>query len=144
MQVICVTASKYISPIATKQTYMAYVPAVLVTAGIAVLSLIEQEHAPRVGANDKLAHAVSYAVLGFCWMIPFKARITQTKSLILQSLCVVLACTAYGLLIEALQRFCTLTRSGEMADLMADFIGAVAGVLVWMLYWFISKSKSHV
>lgn len=40
----------------------------------------------------------------------------------------------YGLLMEALQRFCTLTRSGEMADLIADIIGTVF-VLIMIALW---------
>jgi VanZ family protein len=30
---------------------------------------------------------------------------------------------------EILQRFCTLTRSGEMADIYADALGALLGLL---------------
>ena len=37
---------------------------------------------------------------------------------------------AYGLLMEVLQRYCTVSRTGELSDLMADMGGALLGVIV--------------
>ena len=43
---------------------------------------------------------------------------------------------AYGALMEILQRYCTLTRSGEMADIYADCLGAIIGALfIALLYY---------
>ena len=137
MPAICVTESKSICPIARKQSYMAYLPAVLVAAGIAVLSLLEVGHAPQVPVSDKWSHGVAYGLLA----------VSLVAALLHNGHCswrayggTVVACAAYGLLIEALQRFCTMTRSGNMADLLADFIGAITGVaLVSMLKWLNAK-----
>ena len=71
-------------------------PAVLLTAGIAILSLTESTHMPAVSVSDKLMHGVMYLLL--------------------------------------LQYACTLTRSGEWIDLLADFLGALIGVLLMILF----------
>lgn len=112
-------------------------PAVLVAAGIAVLSLMEQQHVPTVRINDKLVHAIMYTVLSASiligWLVNGKRHWKWWMRAVLYS-------SVYGLLMEALQRFCTLTRSGEMADLLADVIGAVVGtVIVWLISKIINK-----
>lgn len=130
MPAICVTELKYTSPIVTKTSYMAFLPAVVMTAGIAVLSLTESNHMPSVQVSDKIAHGLMYALLTAAWLAPL-LRLSHTR--VIPYISVVFSVTAYGALMEILQRFCTLTRSGEMADLFADFIGALIGVfLVWL------------
>lgn len=133
MPVICVTELKFTCPIVLKKSYMAYVPAVLMTVGIAVVSLWEAPHLPPpvMSLGDKVLHGLMYTVLAICWMVPVvKSQITNHKSQITNYLIVVLCVTAYGALMEVLQRFFTLTRSGEMADVLADFIGALLGVMI--------------
>ena len=127
MPVICVTELKFTCPIVLNKYHMSYVPAVLVTAGIAVLSLTESTHMPSVSVNDKLVHGVMYAVLAAAWLIPMMLR---TRLRVRTYLYVCVGATLYGALMEALQRYCTLTRSGDMADLVADFVGAVIGVSI--------------
>jgi VanZ family protein len=109
---------------------MAFVPAVVVTAGIAVVSLWENPQVPQaLSMSDKVAHGLMYTVMAMAWAFPIlKSQIINLKSQIPLGIGVCLAVTAYGALMEVLQRFCTLTRSGEMADLYADFFGALAGV----------------
>ena len=130
---------------------MAYVPAVLMTVGIAVVSLWEAPHLPPpvMSLGDKVLHGLMYTVLAICWMVPVvKSQITNHKSQITNYLIVVLCVTAYGALMEVLQRFCTLTRSGEMADVLADFIGALIGVIIVGIYFYcrhivITSSRHH-
>ena len=137
MPVICVTELKSTCPIVLNKYHMSFVPAVLVTAGIAVLSLTESTHMPSVSVNDKLVHGVMYAVLAVAWLVPIGLR---TRLRVRTYLYVCVGATLYGLLMEVLQRFCTMTRSGNMADLLADFIGAITGVaLVAMLKWLNAK-----
>ena len=112
---------------------MAYVPAVLMTVGIAVVSLWEAPHLPPpvMSLGDKVLHGLMYTVLAICWCVPITLKRPQTISNYLkQAIRVCLCVTAYGALMEVLQRFCTLTRSGEMADVLADFIGALLGVMI--------------
>ena len=114
-----------------------FLPAVLLTAGIAVLSLTESNHMPSVQMSDKIAHGLMYALLALAWLAPL-LRISRTR--VIPYICVVFSVTAYGALLEILQRFCTLTRSGEMADLLADFLGALVGVILVALFE-ISRSR---
>jgi VanZ family protein len=117
---------------------MTFVPAVLITVGIAVLSLMESTHMPSVSVSDKILHGVMYALLASAWLIPVLLRV---PSRVRTYLYVCVGVTMYGALIEVLQRFCTLTRSGDMADLLADFIGALLGVAgVAMLKWLNNKT----
>jgi VanZ family protein len=114
------------------KSYIAFLPAVLLTVAVAVVSLWESPHVPRAMAiHDKLMHGLMYTVLAISWAVPIaKFQISNIKYQISNYLLVCLCVTAYGALIEVLQRFCTLTRSGEMADLLADFIGALIGVAI--------------
>lgn len=129
---------------------MAYVPAVLMTVGIAVVSLWEAPHLPReVAMHDKMMHGLMYTVLAVSWMVPITLKLPQTISNYLKpAIWVCLCVTAYGALMEVLQRYCTLTRSGEMADLLADFIGALIGVIIVGIYFYcrhivITSSRHH-
>ena len=133
MRVIFVTELKSISPIAPLKSYMAFVPAMLIAAGIAVLSLTESNHLPSVSLNDKLAHGLSYALLAASLM---GALVYNRHGRIRTYLYVCVATTSYGVLMEALQRFCTLSRTGEMADVYADCLGAIIGVLLIALLYY--------
>ena len=108
-------------------------PAVLLTVGIAVISLWEAPHLPPpvMSLGDKVLHGLMYTVLAIAWMIPVSRRAPKRWPLYVY---VCLAVTAYGALMEVLQRFCTLTRSGEWMDLLADFLGALLGVLIMILF----------
>lgn len=108
---------------------MAFLPAVLITVGIAVLSLTESTQMPSVSLNDKLVHGVMYALLAASWMMPVRRPVW-----------IIAAVTLYGILIELLQHYCTLTRSGEWRDVLADFIGALVGVgIVVFIKWLHNK-----
>lgn len=129
MPAICVTVSKFTCLIARK-SYMTYLPAVLLTVGIAILSLTESTHMPSVSLNDKVMHGLLYTLLAVSWMIPVRRPVW-----------VCVGVTVYGALLELLQHYCTLTRSGEWLDVLADFIGAIIGVLiviVWRRHFMIS------
>ena len=119
---------------------MSFVPAVLVTAGIAVLSLTESTHMPSVSVNDKVVHGVMYAVLAAAWLVPMVLR---ARLRVRTYLYVCVGATLYGALMEALQRYCTLTRSGDMADLIADFIGALIGVALVAMITIVHKSYNR-
>ena len=113
---------------------MVYVPAVLFTAGIAILSLTESTHMPSVSLNDKAVHGLMYALLAGSWMLPvIKQRQTISNDL-KPAIWVCLCVTAYGALLEVLQHYCTMTRSGEWLDVLADLIGAIIGVLIVILW----------
>ena len=122
---------------------MAFLPAVLMTAGIAFLSLWEQPHLPQeIAMHDKIMHGLMYTVLAVSWMAPIgKSHVSNLKFQIRSAVWVCIGATTYGGLMEILQRFCTRTRSGELADLYADAIGAFIGVVIVVV---ITKSRNHV
>lgn len=98
----------------------------MLTVGIAVLSLWEYPQIPKeIPASDKVLHAIMYALLSIAWISP--AAYQRAAKLSIYAL-VLVSVSVYGALMEILQRFCTLSRSGEMADLYADFIGAFIGL----------------
>ena len=137
MQATSVTVSKYTCPIVLNRSHMTYLPAVILTVGIAIMSLTESTHMPSVSLNDKLLHGAMYALLAVTWALPLRKLSTFNFHLSTYIICGV---TAYGALMEILQRFCTLTRSGEMADLLADFLGAFVGTMIVLLFE-ISRSR---
>ena len=128
MRATCATESKFTCLSVVRKSYLAYLPAVLLTVAIAVVSLIEAPRIPEsVSMSDKMMHGIMYVFLAIAWMVPVSSK--HPRSVFGYST-VCLAVTAFGALMEILQRYCTLTRSGEMADLYADFLGALAGVLI--------------
>jgi VanZ family protein len=95
-----------------------------VAVAICVLSLLPvQPHLPEVHFLDKLLHALAYLCLSF---LLFASQLPGPRPrLVLMS---VLASLLLGGLIELAQ---PLThRDRELADLMADLAGAVAGALL--------------
>lgn len=112
----------------SKHQWLDLIPAALLTVGIAIVSLWEQPNMPvMLSAKDKLLHGAMYTLLAITWMLPMQRRF---PSRIMPYVYVWMAVTFYGAIMEALQRFCTLSRTGEMADLYADAIGALIGVAI--------------
>ena len=108
------------------------IPAVLLTVGITIVSLIENPHLPaEMAMRDKLLHGFMYTLLTISWIVPLTREPSPITSNRLQLYVLVfLSVTAFGALLEVLQRFCTLTRSGEMADVLADGVGAIIGIIL--------------
>lgn len=115
------------------QRWLAYLPAVFIAAGIAILSLSEQ--APQLlppSASDKLLHGLAYCVLAFSLVFAFVFRRT---SLIRHYAYSFLLTIAYGALIELLQYWCTSTRTAEWGDFLADVVGALVGILIGLVFY---------
>ena len=118
-----------------------YIPAVVIAVGIAVLSLWEQPQIPpAMTMNDKLAHGLLYALLAISMMAGVKR---DARMRVRTYLYVCALATSYGALMEILQRFCTLTRSGEMMDLYADAIGALIGVIIVAILSIINRKSAN-
>ncbi len=99
-------------------------PIWLVMSGIILLSVLIASLIPiqqgTTMPNDKLLHLLTYLMLGL-W---FGALYTPERFAH-----VGLGLGLFGLVIECLQ-FTTSYRSFELADLLADVIGAIAGLLL--------------
>lgn len=109
----------------------AYIPTVLAAALILYLSLLRE---PRfsmplngiVPHADKLMHALMYLILGAI-VAHDTYRLTGATSLRLFIVCL-LSIIAFGGAIELLQEYCFPPRQGEWLDLLADAVGAAAGL----------------
>jgi VanZ family protein len=130
---------KSICPIAKPNSHIEFIPAVLTAIVIAIASLWENPQMPQaITVSDKLAHGVLYAVLAISMMV---AVDSNARMRVRTYLYVCVIATSYGALMEILQRYCTLTRSGEMADLYADFLGALLGVLIIAIWRICTTSR---
>lgn len=103
--------------------------AVLWTLLIFVGCLMPAKNVPHVQVPlaDKWVHFIFFGGFSFLWLC-------TRPSARLVNLCLVLAlAVAYGTVIEVLQGvFTSLGRSSEVMDLVADSIGGVLGVLVFL------------
>ena len=86
------------------------------SALVGVLSLAPSTTLPPVSINDKIEHVVAYALLGILGAVSFECGALRT----------ILGLAAYGLLLELLQAF-SPGRSPELADALADIVGACVG-----------------
>ena len=109
---------------------MKYLPAVCITVGIAIMSLTESSYMPSVSLNDKLMHAILYACLAASWWLAIKRPVW-----------ILVGVTLYGALLELLQHYCTLTRSGEWLDLLADFVGTTITIILAILWQRLSTTS---
>ena len=91
---------------------------IIIAFAIGLATLTPVEKLPQVSGSDKVYHLISFAIL----TLPI-AIIRPQAIWIILSLSI-----AYGGLIELLQPL--VNRNCEMADLLADAVGAMLGVLV--------------
>ena len=128
MRVICAMEPKSTCPIVRLKSYIDYLPALLIAVVIAVASLWENPQMPAaMEVSDLFSHCIMYIVLAAALMVPVSKRFPAR---VMPYVYVCLLTVAYGVLMEALQRFCTLTRTGSMDDVCADLSGAMLGVLI--------------
>lgn len=109
---------------------MRYLPAVLVAAGIAVLSLMESAHVPTMPVGDKWSHAIAYFILAvtLAFAVAYKRK-ASFKNYVLAFV----VASLYGLFMEGMQYICTVTRMADLIDWLADTAGALAGVVLYIL-----------
>ncbi len=113
-------------------------PAVFITAGITIVSLWENpQMEPAIMVSDKLVHGLMYMLLAISWTMPLVRTRNARAFPIYSGVC--LTVTTYGGLIELLQHWCTRTRTGDLADFLADFVGALAGIAMVVIFRFIQK-----
>jgi len=91
------------------------------------------EQLPSFDYSDKLLHVGAYAVLSILFFRAFRAGKPDSRTISTIMLCVVFT-TLYGVSDEVHQHFVP-SRSADIMDVMADFIGSVAGAL-FMAYFF--------
>ena len=88
---------------------------------------------------DKLTHLIFYmvfAILG-CLFIRERTQGNWSRSVTMKY--VVIMAIVYGILIEVLQYAITEDRMAEMGDVLANAIGAIAGI--GFIRWYFSKER---
>lgn len=117
-----------------------YLPAILVALAVAVLSLMENPDLPLVDRHsDKFWHTVMYvgvAAVFLACLLWDRRRTLPSAALAWTS------AVAYGGLMELLQAYCTVSRTGDWLDLLADIAGATIGVLTTLLLYYIVCKKN--
>lgn len=108
---------------------------ILVSIIILILSLISLNSVPKVSfkASDKIGHFLAYACLSFVTLVELAKHFRwskQTSRLLIRSLPF---CVGYGILMEFLQASPISNRHFEIADMVANTLGALAGGLLFMV-----------
>lgn len=87
-------------------------------------SALPKEGLFGVSHLDKLVHVVFFAILVFLWRFYFAEPLKFTMLLLILAVC-------YGLGVEMIQHYFIANRSFDVGDVIADAIGAIAGLLFW-------------
>lgn len=96
----------------------------LALIGSYVLAIIPQEMAPEIGnLSDKTLHFIAFAILALLYNLSY--RMAWWKSVVTLLL--------YACFIEFSQYF-TPNRCAELLDIVADGIGIVIGLLLYLAY----------
>lgn len=117
-------------PRTLKQLFFNWLPIVVYLGAIFYLS--SKSNLPSIpgGGWDKAAHFCEYALLGILLVRAFRGHnLTRGRALMLA----VFVAGAYGLSDELHQMF-TPNRFAEVADLVADTLGATTGAVLWLYF----------
>lgn len=109
-----------------------FVPSVLVLIGITVLSLIQVSQAApsKIPMADKWGHMLAYLVLAMCMASDGYHAHLPIRRVYIAALIFPIA---YGGLLELIQPLFP-PRACELGDLLADSIGTVLGVALYVLF----------
>ena len=77
---------------------------------------------------DKWVHISIFSVLVFLWCLALDVT-TFSRYIIM-----LIVSLLYGLLVEIVQEGFIPNRSFDPGDLVADFIGSITGILIWLRY----------
>lgn len=104
-----------------RRFFAAYWKTLLCAVGIACLSLasVSAPTVPHLPQADKWAHALMYAVLAVAAFVDWRPRWPSKGAVAF----LLLLPPVYGGAMELLQEFCTVLRSGDWFDLLADTLG---------------------
>lgn len=112
--------------------------ALVLTILIAYLSLISLNNLiPKLefGYFDKIAHIIAYTFLTFSWFLALCLKNVK----ILKFLVIVISIIFYGIIIEVIQGNYTPNREADIYDVLANTIGIIFGIGVFVLW--IQKRK---
>jgi VanZ family protein len=75
---------------------------------------------------DKLVHVGLFAILIFLWRSAFNSKFSAYNFVLL------FLALLYGIMVEYIQRYFVANRDFDLYDVVADMIGSVSGLLVWL------------
>ena len=113
------------------KTFLRFFPAVIWLIIIVVISGFPGDKVPEVPIwqFDKLVHSVVYLVLSVTLLIAFP----KAKRKLIWLITIILFGIFYGGIMEILQHYIFINRSGNWYDFMANAVGTVIGLLVFPL-----------
>jgi hypothetical protein len=77
---------------------------------------------------DKYVHIGFFTVLLFAWRFYFDAADKYFRILLALAFC-------YGMGVEVVQHFFVANRSFDLTDVVADMLGALAGLFIWQRWY---------
>ncbi|MDC6367272.1 MULTISPECIES: VanZ family protein [Flavobacteriaceae] len=88
---------------------------------------------------DKIVHFVFYLVFAVLGCLFLRERSKGTMKLGKTLIYILLVAVGYGIFIEILQYTITVDRMAEFGDILANTIGAIAGIS--FIWWYFSKER---
>jgi len=79
--------------------------------------------------SDKVLHISAYIVLMWVWLMVFKQKSIRNRKWLL-----VVLLTLFGIIIEGLQGYVTLSRTPDWIDVFANFIGLIIGIITFKAF----------
>lgn len=121
-----------------RRIFPTWVPTILVLAAVLWLTLAPHPVGPETpqlfDGADKIVHAAMFLALSFFYLFDLRrSRHDQPLSLLAISVGVALS-AILGVATELLQGVMEAGRTPELADMFADFFGALVGGVAWLLY----------
>jgi VanZ family protein len=112
-----------------------YIPAIIWLLIILILSGYPGSYVPKIPVwqFDKLVHSTIYAILSFCFLLPYYQQYVKENKRLRIGLIVVFIVVFYGGFMEILQNNIFINRSGNWYDFTANTIGAIIGVILYPL-----------
>lgn len=112
---------------------MKYLPAIFWFSIILILSTYPGNKipAPPFFQVDKVVHVLMYAPLSIFLTIAFFRQYNNENTRLKVSTLIVLFCVFFGGIMEILQHYILINRSGNIYDFTANTIGAIIGMLLF-------------
>jgi len=109
-----------------------FLPVILWALVIVLLSGFPGNKVPDVPLwnFDKLVHVGMYAPLSFLLLFALNPQYPKQKNRYLTICFVVVSCVFYGGIMEILQHYIFINRSGNIYDFLANAIGSIIGVFI--------------
>ncbi len=79
--------------------------------------------------SDKVLHISAYIVLMWVWLMVFKQKSIRNRKWLL-----VVLLTLLGIITEGLQGYVTLSRTPDLIDVFANFIGLIIGIITFKAF----------